>query len=806
MKKNYVYALMSAIALTGAAGFTSCTDEDVAEVNPNFNPETNEVVTQFVLNVATDRSTRQSAETVQASNYFRGINSAKLYTFNLSADDKLLYDPDGDDATIKKTFDLSDVASAGTISESKSSRVLEMSLPLKTNTLVFYGKAPGGTSLAEKSMYGFIESHESNSSITKLSDLTFSMGRVLDDEALLNKYYAVEEILAGILTSVMSANLNGASAIDKDKYAEEDVTTTNKYNKDVSADAIQDIAWKSYLKTSGEDYVSPYTPTHAQYPLEEKLRDVYQQMTIIVNTTDAGELRAAAGTSVLRMIRDLWTIINEVRCSLPTCEEEAVAKRLAVCIDDNLRLFFNGSVPDGGDAGTVVSNVTFKGLSTIVQQLTRETTEQNPSPAVTHTSETVLSCFWPTGLTRLTDAGLSVITGSDATVDEKNLSLFPSSFNMPAGSTYVIFDKDNEQFVYPKTFNTTGVGNVDFSVDDYLYPPELIYYGNSPIRASAVEKTVSDFPNTVTAWTSKDWAAAGWSGTNVQSTTRSVAMTKNINYGNALLKSTVSYAPSVNYTPGTAQDESDETKGTMYDNNHAIQLRFNSTLGENDEPDKAIPVGGSSFVLTGILVGGQSRNVGWSMLPKAVGTTPKMEYGFVYDKSIVSSKVPTPDGGESYTLLFDNYREKTETGGEFTDKNAAIAGQDKVYVALEFTNNSGTDFFGNFNLIRDGGTFYLIGELDPKKEGLTIPEWPTDRPLPPYTMSEGNVISYEVPRVFMQDYMTTVNFKLAPNSLKYAYLTVPDLRSTSLTLGLSVDIQWSTGLNFNDVTLGGNTY
>jgi hypothetical protein len=51
--------------------------------------------------------------------------------------------------------------------------------------------------------------------------------------------------------------------------------------------------------------------------------------------------------------------------------------------------------------------------------------------------------------------------------------------------------------------------------------------------------------------------------------------------------------------------------------------------------------------------------------------------------------------------------------------------------------------------------------------------------------------------------MTTANFKIGEHSLKYAYLTVPDLRSSSVTLGLSVDLKWEAGLTFNDVVIGG---
>ena len=76
--------------------------------------------------------------------------------------------------------------------------------------------------------------------------------------------------------------------------------------------------------------------------------------------------------------------------------------------------------------------------------------------------------------------------------------------------------------------------------------------------------------------------------------------------------------------------------------------------------------------------------------------------------------------------------------------------------------------------------------------------------MPPY---DENGVSKKVKRIFMQDYMTSVNFKIGVNSLKYAYLTVPDLRSSSLTLGLAVDIKWTPGLDFtgdNSIVIGGN--
>jgi hypothetical protein len=267
-------------------------------------------------------------------------------------------------------------------------------------------------------------------------------------------------------------------------------------------------------------------------------------------------------------------------------------------------------------------------------------------------------------------------------------------------------------------------------------------------------------------------------------------MKNDINYGTALLKTTVSLGAT-----------------TLRDNNHAVQHSFNPGIGNEKvggtgddkdeyvtEPDNKINITtDGAFTVTGIIIGGQSKNVGWDFLPKAVGSTPAYEYGFVTDTAIPVDAASVPlsvSSGPNYTLLFDNY-----------DADKAVDAQNPVYVALELKNNTGHDFYGNYNLIRDQGTFYLVGVLDPKKTGLTAPTWPTYHALPPYNT---NGTSIQAVRVFMQDYMTSANFVIGENSLKSAYLTVPDLRSSSLTLGLSVDIMWETGLDFGDVVLGGN--
>ena len=54
----------------------------------------------------------------------------------------------------------------------------------------------------------------------------------------------------------------------------------------------------------------------------------------------------------------------------------------------------------------------------------------------------------------------------------------------------------------------------------------------------------------------------------------------------------------------------------------------------------------------------------------------------------------------------------------------------------------------------------------------------------------------------MQDFITTAHFVIGPNALQAAYVTVPDLRTAKMSFGLSVDLDWKDGLEFNKVVLG----
>jgi len=212
-------------------------------------------------------------------------------------------------------------------------------------------------------------------------------------------------------------------------------------------------------------------------------------------------------------------------------------------------------------------------------------------------------------------------------------------------------------------------------------------------------------------------------------------MRQNINYGVANLATTVKCG---------AASLPDNTDLTVTD-----PSEFSGTV--------AVPTEG--FPVTGLLIGGQPTKVGFNFQP---ASNDAFDYT-IYDKNLTG--IVAKNGAASavnYTIVLPN------------DKGRGVADQNKVNVAIELTNNSVVAFRGADGIIPAGGKFYLVGQLDPKDHNVT------------------NVAN---PAVFMSDYMTTMNLTI--KSLKSAYNTIPDLRSTKLQLGLSVDLDWQAGLQFD---------
>lgn len=342
------------------------------------------------------------------------------------------------------------------------------------------------------------------------------------------------------------------------------------------------------------------------------------------------------------------------------------------------------------------------------------------------------------------DKSFTPTTGTDGYVtlaykEGSAYSTYPNNINLPDGAVQLTYAEDNKTFSYAIS-STLGALTLDAA--KICFPASIYYFQSSDLAATAVELDASKWPTSTTAWTgtAAPWLkdanslADGWTAS-VQPTTRSIAMRQNINYGVANLATTVKCG--------------------------AASLPDNTDLTVTDPSEFAgtVTVPDAGFTVTGLLIGGQPTKVGFNFQP---ASDDAFDYT-IYDNNLTN--IVAKNGTASttnYTIVLPN------------DKGRGVADQNKVNVAIELTNNSVVAFRGADGIIPAGGKFYLVGQLDPKDHNVT------------------NVAN---PAVFMSDYMTTMNLTI--KSLKSAYNTIPDLRSTKLQLGLSVDLDWQAGLQFD---------
>lgn len=315
---------------------------------------------------------------------------------------------------------------------------------------------------------------------------------------------------------------------------------------------------------------------------------------------------------------------------------------------------------------------------------------------------------------------------------------FPGKFNLPDGVASLNWKTGESKFAYNTPENVTiGTGN-SINYQKICYPAELSYFVNTTTMVSDKDMSnLSEFPS-YTDWTKP--AGADWSNKNfdekaVENSTRTVGLKDPVQYSVAVLKSTV------RCKEATLEDNAKDAGG----------FKANQSITVND----------NSFPVTGILIGGQPASVDWKYEPASSETFENTIYDNVMNGSPMyakyASEVPTVG---NYTLVFDNKK----TGAE-----------NSVYVTIELTNKSGQAFYGKDGIIQKDTKFYLVGILNPNKEGLSKPAG--------------------VNRVFVQDYVTTANFKI--KDLKSAYNCIPDLRTSGINVGLAVDLSWKEGITFD---------
>lgn len=185
----------------------------------------------------------------------------------------------------------------------------------------------------------------------------------------------------------------------------------------------------------------------------------------------------------------------------------------------------------------------------------------------------------------------------------------------------------------------------------------------------------------------------------------------------------------------------------------------------NDREGNAVEVNAQSFPISAVLVGGQ-KQVGFDFNP----ITSATDYT-IYDNAVPAAwgttGVSTEASAVNHTLVLAN------------------AANTQVNIAVEFTNNSGKEFVGKDGIIGKGAKFYLLATLDPSQ--ATEEE-------------KGKTGS----QVFKQDFTTNAKLTINANTgtghdkgLANAYNVLPDLRTPKLSLGMSVNLEWQSGMTFD---------
>ena len=266
---------------------------------------------------------------------------------------------------------------------------------------------------------------------------------------------------------------------------------------------------------------------------------------------------------------------------------------------------------------------------------------------------------------------------------------------------------------------------------------DYVYPANLWYRANTLIKTsdkvLTDKYKDGTAW---DAILQNYDGDGVvKNSTASIALKDQIQYAVGRLKMTVKVADA-----------------KLYDAN-----------GET----VTVPTGG--FPVSAVLIGDQ-RKVDFQFAP--IKTQNDNKQYTIYDKELSGINATTNPSTANNTLALETP----------ADEN--------VNVLLELTNNTGKRFRGKDGYVPAGAKFYLLGTLTPSS----------------------NVTGYDATKlnqVFKQDYVTTANFTIKQNvkdassnpnqnqGLGAAYNVIPDLRTPALSLGLSVDLTWQTGLTFD---------
>ena len=760
-------ALLIALGFAVVFGLTACVEKQV--VSPAFNPVDNTINTQFYFNISAiagdvNPNTKQADTNVQANGNFRGIDNATLFALidsTVSTEAAMARRKMVVPFTATAMRDLSTILAQNSIPSGQQggTRIVEINLPVGVNELVFYAKAAkqGIPGLDDKELYGSLEYTTTQEHYMDLAEMigSYAERRLSGSDTVAFKI--IEDLITGGINGLFRTTIAaGTTAAGTAWYDSTLLNPVITFNSEMYT--VDTLRWADYA-CAGRDLnpVSPYftsgTDSLPASELEKILGKAYLLMAGARYTISGG-----SGSSTARVLSDLYNIISSGADATPLMLSECVAQVVFQKMKSSIEKLTD-AVP-----GSLTGERKWKAASTI----------------------------------RIMEGGASSVA------DGYDINQFPSNFHLPAGATTtgggnpIIIPKPGRapvvipQIKYTSAMDTLLNGPTSLA-NTITYAPELCYYGNSSIRTNnSNELNNSSYPSSYTSWyDNASWAGKNWEedGSTITKSTRGIAMTNTIQYGISLLGSKLVLTTNTGLTDNGAA-LAGQTKVFDLDNVHYLDW-------------------------TGILIGGQPEQVGWNYQLKQKNGVKAGSNAIIYDK--VNYRLSEKSGKDTcgfkvseagfvggtskensftnYTLVYDNV--DPYTGDDDT--------QDNVYVALEFVNHLGQDFWGAQGLIRDGETFYLLAALTPNPDlnGEQETFWNNvfrdggfnnHYLLPPYDPTTG--LSRPIRRVFVQDIKTGVDFRFGQDALSHAYISIPDLRSAKISLGLAVDLTWTAGLNY----------
>ena len=354
----------------------------------------------------------------------------------------------------------------------------------------------------------------------------------------------------------------------------------------------------------------------------------------------------------------------------------------------------------------------------------------NNTDALSTAIKTAILDGYPSGSVTKT---IAVAEKSGTTTGELEFTstyTYPRNIYLPDGAAQINWNTTKKEF---DVVIASNVGLNISAINDYTYPAALYYYGLSDIWAVPVPMSGVYEGNT---WANilKEYTDREDKSATVQSTTRSIAIRDEVQYAVGRLDVTVA---------------SDNGAASLKDNSNV-----DITLGTN----------GENFPIKGILVGNQ-KAVKYNFETNTTATAKT-----IYDSQMPEGATLYPGAPtvKTHTLVL-----QTVDATSDDDTNA------NVPIAIEFENTGNQIIVGKDNeLIYPGTRFYLLGTLKPNKNTTQK-----------YSTEESAAV---IKKAFVQDFITTANFTV--ESFKNAYHTLPDLRTPSLEIGLSVDLSWKPGI------------